>query len=82
MLEITKSNKIDAFFSLQLDQIFQLRCSGGDTQYRTNRAELAAMAGSEIAHSIQYFSGQLTGWLDVVYNSHIFNQAQASLKVF
>ena len=36
--------------SLQLDQIFQLRCYGADTQYRTNRPELAA---SESAHSIE-----------------------------
>ena len=36
--------------SLQLDQIFQLRCYGADTQYRTNRPELAA---TESAHSIE-----------------------------
>ena len=36
--------------SLQLDQIFQLRCYGADTQYRTSRPELAA---TESAHSIE-----------------------------
>ena len=41
-------------FSLQLAEIFQVRCYGADTQYRTNRPELAAGSSCvATAHSIE-----------------------------